>query len=356
MSQRRFVGSALSALSLLLAAQAPAQEACGDSTCPKGYECAEATSPCPAIDCASDDCRPCEADVVEYCSPLPCTSDDDCAEGMRCVTEQQQECTGGALPCDDPGGDLDGGVPECPEPEPEECTTTTVSACVPVYLLPCTQASDCGPEGFTCEPVEECGCSGSSGGSPGTPAPGTDAGAAPDREAAPPADGGSSEPILPPDDCVCIPTEVSACRVTPTECTTETAESDCPSGWTCGENPEGVCFSGPDGSGCTPADPPMVCFPPYADLEGGYRGGGTNDGGEDAPTGSLDGGTTPPNAGTGGGGTGGPSDPGAVPAQESGSVESGGCSVSGAPGSVGSALAAFVLAALGLAGLRRRRA
>jgi MYXO-CTERM domain-containing protein len=148
---------------------------------------------------------------------------------------------------------------------------------------------------------------------------------------------------------------VNSCRVTKVACTAESAEIDCPSGWTCVDNPEGVCFDGPDDSGCTPADPPMVCSPPYADLGGGYRGSGEDDGSSGTPTGGLpDGGATPPN-GTGGTASGQPGDPATESGDSGGAVEGGGCSVSRAPGSLGSALAAFVLTVLGFAGLRRRR-
>jgi len=349
MTNRFLVTSALSALFLVLPRVASAAD-CAATTCPTGYECVETIAPCPALPCADGaECMPCEPVIVAQCRPLPCTSDDQCADGMKCVTEQVEECSGGSAPCADPG--LDGGAPDCPEPLPEECTTTTVSGCLPTYMLPCTQASDCGPTGFTCEPVEECSCPGSPG-SAGTPTPGMDGGAdepAPESDPSRPAADAGADPV--PSECTCTPTGESYCQVTVVACTAETVADDCPAGWTCRENPEGSCWSGPEGSGCEPADPPMLCAPPYVDVTGGGPGrGGTDVGGEESPSGNPDGGvTTPPNST---GGTGGQ----LVDDNELPEPQGGGCSLGRAPGPNGAALAAFVLSALGLIAARRKRA
>jgi MYXO-CTERM domain-containing protein len=73
------------------------------------------------------------------------------------------------------------------------------------------------------------------------------------------------------------------------------ADSDCPERWTCEENPEGVCWAGPDGAmGCEPADPPLLCRPPYYDL-GGYPVRGEDDASGNPSTGTpTTGGAVPP--------------------------------------------------------------
>lgn len=226
---------------------AAAQVACGDAECPKGYECKSEQEPCPAIDCVEgEECRPCEPTLVEFCSPLSCASDADCASGMVCYSDDQTECTGGSAPC---AGTPDGGDAECPPPVEEECTTKRVSQCVPRYLLPCESASDCGA-GFTCEEGQSCGCSGSAGG------------------------GADTEP-----DCSCEPTGIFGCHVVITACS---SDADCESGWTCIDNPEGVCSSDSEGNtDCEPADPARLCAPPYIDLVGGRGiGKGVSEDGE----------------------------------------------------------------------------
>jgi hypothetical protein len=259
---------------------------------------------------------------------------------MRCVTEERSVCTGGTAPCAAP----DGGEPDCPEPEPESCVLETVSACIPKYLGACQTAADCG-DGFTCEPEEECSCSGSSGsagsGGGARPEDAPDAG-----DAFAPGDAGA-DPV-PPDDCECRLTGTNHCVAVKVACTDATAAADCPSGWSCEDNPEGVCFSGPEGSGCTPADPPELCLPPFHDLGGGGKGvddGESTSGG--VPVGA-DAGAEPPTSGAPNRGN---------AAEEDGAMsgESGGCSVSGATGASSGALLGLALAAFGLTLARRRR-
>jgi hypothetical protein len=194
--------------------------------------------------------------------------------------------------------------------------------------------------------VEDCSCSG--GGSAGRPVPASDGGAdpAPGDDAFAPADAGS-EPVPPEEPvCTCTPAGRNACRVIEKACT---ADGDCPSGWSCEDNPEGVCWSGPEGSGCEPADPASLCAPPYADLVGGaVRGedGDSTSGG--GPSGLPDGGMAEPPS------TGGAGRPGSAASGDGGAVESGGCSLGRARGPAGSALVLAGLAALALLRVRRR--
>src|SRR5690606_31419945 len=201
------------------------------------------------------------------------SSNADCAEDMVCVTRE--------IPCvrATPACPPDG---PCPEPAELDCAPESISQCVPRWSLPCSVDADCG-DGFECVEVEECGC-GSSAGAPGSgpsaaPTPGLppESGASPgdDSRADVPPDPSFAAPTPPPDGervpperggsdpiCECSPSGVKSCRMIEQACT---ADTDCPSGWTCVDNPEGVCWSRPDGdTGCTPADPPKLCFPPYS--------------------------------------------------------------------------------------------
>jgi hypothetical protein len=142
--------------------------------------------------------------------------------------------------------------------------------------LPCESASDCGA-GFTCEEQQQCGCS-SSAGRPGA------------------GDGDSSEPV-PADseagggsdsdpDCTCTPTGEFACRVVITACS---SDDECESGWTCIDNPEGVCSSDSEGNAdCEQADPARLCAPPHYDLVGAGRGISKGDSESGDPTSSPD--------------------------------------------------------------------
>jgi hypothetical protein len=274
--------SSIGAFSLTLAAPlvapptASAQEACGGVQCPRGYECKSEEETCPAIDCVEgQECPPCEPELIEYCSPLPCASDADCASDMVCHSEDVRECTGtGSAPCERAE---DGGAAECPPPLPPEdeaCTTTRVSQCVPRYLLPCESASDCGA-GFTCEEVMECSCSSSAG----RPNPDSSEPIPPDSEAG---GGSDDEP-----DCTCEPTGHFGCRVVITACS---SDADCESGWSCIDNSDGVCSSDSDGNAdCEPADPARLCAPPYIDLVGsrGIGKGVSEDGGDTSSPGSA---------------------------------------------------------------------
>jgi hypothetical protein len=238
---------------LVVAVDARAEETCGDRSCPTGFRCETYPTACPEIDCAADSgsCPVCEPGTEAVCVPKTCGSHADCAADMLCATEERTRCDDGAAA--DCGDAREGEKPDC-TPAPEaNCTTERVSQCVPRWQLPCTSAADCGV-GFTCEQRESCTCSGSSGSGggadPGMPTP-ADA-----EERAVPA----------PDDCSCVPSGEFACVVIETACT---GDASCPAGWTCQESREGVCWSGPEGSGCEPADPAKLCAPPYSDLGDG---------------------------------------------------------------------------------------
>src|SRR4051812_9042869 len=231
-TSRSIVRSSLAALTLAVplawGAAAQAQAACGDQTCPKNYECATEPAACPAIACANDaDCTPCSG-TTQYCAPLPCESDTDCADDMVCYKQTQETCPT-APPCAK-GAD-------CAAPADTACTSETISACVPRYLAPCEADADCGV-GFTCEEEQECACSGSAGSSSGSsgsasgsggaasgdggspaPAAGTSGkDPAPPADAPPPADAGTPTPpsdagTPTPPDCSCQPSGTKACNL-----------------------------------------------------------------------------------------------------------------------------------------------
>jgi MYXO-CTERM domain-containing protein len=354
-TSRSIVRSSLAALTLAVplawGAAAQAQAVCGEQTCPKNYECASEPNACPDIACAEADCAPCTG-TTQYCAPLPCESDADCADDMVCYKQTQETCPT-APPCAK-GAD-------CAAPADTACTSETISACVPRYLAPCQADADCGV-GFTCEEEQECSCSGgSASGSAGSgnasgegssPAPAADGGAAdpvPPADGTPPADGGSA--MLPPD-CSCQPSGTKACNLKAVACS---VDQGCPAGWTCGENPSGVCSSGPDGSSCT-ADPPKICLPPYSNLSLG-RGGHAEDG---SGTGVAIGGSAGAPSGTGGDvatpDVPTPNDGSkASPSAPAGDESDSGCAVGHARGGANGSFGLLALAFAGLAGLRRRR-
>jgi MYXO-CTERM domain-containing protein len=157
---------------------------------------------------------------------------------------------------------------------------------------------------------------------------------------------------------VCEPSGKKSCVADRVACD---ADSDCPSGWSCADNPEGVCWSGPNGDmGCSPGDPPKLCMPPYVNLGGGYptRGEDSNGSGSGSPG-------TPTSPGDAAGSP----NPGSVPpgfedenetASNSDAESDSGCSVAlgPTPGSGASGLAALgALVALVLGrSVRTRRA
>lgn len=365
-SSHRWVRSGLFAVSFAapfgVAALARAEAACGDQTCPTNWECKQATAT-DGIACApGETCPEPSATTFEYCAPLPCTSDADCAADMVCYTEKRTECAS-VPPCAKGA--------ECAPAAEDDCTTVTQSACVPRYVPPCDTADDCGP-GFTCEP-EACGCaSGSSGSAGGSapsagsgsdgnqgsePVPAADGGAPKSSDGsadAPASDGGAAAPAdMTPPDCGCPATPTKVCRLAVTACS---AASDCPAGFSCEENPQGVCSTSSDGkTDCAPVDPARICAPPYTELLGSAGGGRAEDAsgspthGSEPPKGSdgATAGTTNPT----------PTDPDA--SSQAPESSSDGCSVARSPRPAAGAFGLAALAvfgALGAFGARRRRA
>lgn len=295
-----WLGLGLGVVALGWSVPASAQDCAADADCPKGFTCeVSETTSCVDVACpeGDDSCeaREAECTVEEYsrCESIDCSADSDCADGMACETLQYDSVcpTGGATP--DPGEEPapDGADPVPPDaPAEGECEVEERNYCVPRYLLPCEAAADCGP-GFTCEATERCSCSGGSSASTGggssttggnagmpEPLPPDDAGDADSDDAERPAeplpegeddgvdDGGVDET------CECEAGPV-ACQLVITECA---ANSDCPSGMTCEDNPEGSCSFSDGEEECT-ADPEKICLPPYIDLvQGGAIAGGVD--------------------------------------------------------------------------------
>lgn len=336
---------------LFVAERANAQQACGDIVCPDGYTCESASAPCADVACAPGEtcvAAPCEPKTYHYCAPSACTTDSDCGEGMVCFEHVSKRCAETAPSTEPCPPDA-----ECaafaPAP-PVDCTPVTERLCTPRYLLPCQADADCGA-GFRCQEQESCGSSGSGPTPPEpTPLPGSSDGGADDSgSGSSDSDSGSGDASEPrelpaPPTVTCEPSGVFSCVAIETACN---ADADCVSGWSCRDNPEGVCWAGPNGEhGCTPADPPRLCMPPYSTVPtGAPRGEDTNEGGYETP------GSTPVPPAT--------PDPQPTPSPESaddllGGRTEGGCAMT--PARSGSSGLAFIMLSLASAlAFRRRR-
>lgn len=305
---------------LLVASAASAQEACGEQSCPKGFTCEAQSGGCPAIECFAPPCEPCVPATEYVCSPGPCSVNDDCAEGMACADVEQTTCTGPTTQGSCQEGD-------CRPDTPADCSTTTIKQCLPRWALACSADADCGV-GFTCQDQQECSCPGSMGtATPGSsgPTPGS-ADSGPD--AAEPAPGAPAAPA----ECTCAPTGQKACVATQVACANE---AQCPSGWSCRDNPEGSCWADSNGNtGCTPADPAKLCMPPFSDVLAG-SGVGTTTNAEGSPL---------------------PTAPGKASAADASgsSADAGGCSVGRAHGGATRDGLAWLLALAAAVGLSRR--
>jgi MYXO-CTERM domain-containing protein len=284
---------------LLVAARpAHAQTCAANADCPDRFTCETVgTTPCDSPKtCPAGDKCPVPADCVpmdiKECKSPACSKDADCPTGMVCYAQTSTECSGSTPVVCKPGA-------TCPQPvdagEPT-CKDTTTHSCVPRYVPPCTADKDCG-EGFKCVAGQECMCSGGGG---------------------VPTDGG--KPVTMPDQCTCKPTATSSCELQDVVCS---KASDCPSGFTCENNPtRTACVkapgsashgtageaasdagSAPDASsGCSTDTtvPAKLCLPPYYDVLGRSAVGIGTDKSE--ASGTADGGA-PGAAGTGGGTT-----------------------------------------------------
>lgn len=346
-------------------------ECATDADCGTGMICQAYDSQlCTAYACvAGQPCPPPTCETVTYheCAPKPCTTDSECGDGMVCLTQTSTSCPPQpAYDCIDPNN--------CPTIEPVACVLTTTSTCAPKYMAPCTVDADCGA-GFNCVPEQSCTCSGGTA----TRAPSSaDGGVAY-------ADAGTAYPEPIPTDCTCTATGVNSCQMQVIPCTTN---SECPADWSCVAYATGGGGCAvpvyPDGGTsdytCDPAQQTTTtysqCEPPYYNYGYGYASGGVTYFGAADSTGTTayaDAGalvpSDPTSTGTGTTGTGGsasvsPPTEGTITAGDSvdtatnavpeGSEahDSGGCQV----GSGGAnSLSGFVLAAMGLFGILRRR-
>ncbi len=234
--QLALAAAAASFLLPITATTAFAQEACGESTCDKGYTCEEGLAPCPLVLCVEgEECPQCESETIEYCVPMECESDDECADYMTCATFETQECPET--------------YPECTEDDSEEecsamwadweaqCVDAEIHQCTPRFHQECEEAADCG-EGFECMPNQVVvDCRGNAE---------------------------NDEPV----ECEYEDGDTGYCSAIEQACE---EDSDCLENWTCGENYNQFCEADEDGNfECSEADPPKVCYPPEPGGGGGF--------------------------------------------------------------------------------------
>jgi hypothetical protein len=227
-----------------VARSATAQTCTADKDCPQSFTCVDTgavvngTAPaCPPNTACepTSDLAPRKPQIVKSCQPKTCTTDPDCGAGMVCFEEKSTSCSGGSAvaPCP-PGGD-------CPKIVPAEpnCVTTSRRLCAFKWQVPCTTDADCG-DAFTCHPQEIISCT--SSGSVGTPTPtdaGTSGGGSTGSTGSGNGGGASTDPatpgtkVAPPSDPICTEpkkTFPGYCQPKVTRCT---ADSECPTTWTC---------------------------------------------------------------------------------------------------------------------------
>jgi hypothetical protein len=244
---------ALGTLTVAVAGQASAQEACGETTCPRGFTCQAVPTPCPLIACLDgQSCPVCTPQTSYVCAPADCASDSDCGAEMVCAGFESTQCpTTPPTPACAPNTDCSAPETKTPANWSTTCTTTTSHQCAPRWQLPCRVSADCGP-GFTCQEQQSCGCSGGGATGAGTTTP----------SSTPPAATGDPTPP----DCTCTGTGTSACVAIPEVCATD---ASCLPGWTCQAVPSASgCSVSSDGQrSCdTPPDPPKNCAPPYSGI------------------------------------------------------------------------------------------
>jgi hypothetical protein len=304
---------------LLLASAASAQECQADADCDAGYRCelygGDATV-CVGTPEGEEICEESEpGELIGYCvrEPIPCTSDADCGDGLKCHLPDV-----GVAPDEEP-------APPCPEgedcgssePAPGDDNNSGLVApqgyCGWAFA-DCATDADCGEFG-------ECVSVGGSDCAEAAPFPGCAE--------------GEDCPELWPVDCG-EPVEIFACVPAEIDCETD---DQCPTDWACIEYTEGYC-EGSEGSGgatdpsegegrsdepVSDEDEPSCfeetfrrCAPPGLDYGVGIAESGTGDPRE------LDGEPEAPAQNDGDGDSAGVGDEGDT------DEDAGGCSVSGA--------------------------
>jgi hypothetical protein len=259
-SARLILGTIAIATTLMVPGLGRAQICTTDADCAKGLRCqtdgnVTTTAPCLVSD-GGTACTPVVAPTpaTMSCQAAPCATDADCGTNMVCYRQTSTTCTGGtpvAVKCDPTTGCDAAAVPV---PEPVICTDTVTSTCAYKWELPCNTSAECG-DGFTCQPMTYGMCSGGSGtatGSTGTSSSGVGGGSG---------SGGTAVPV-PPDMDAAVPAPVTCTTVTsypgscvanPVSCTTA---AECPSGWTCALVTTGTAVAG--GPSIAPGAPVAV--------------------------------------------------------------------------------------------------
>ena len=229
--------------------------------CPHGFVCqlAEAVPPT-SVDCTKD--KPCPAVQPAAlfapggtCVPATCATDADCGTDMVCHTQTTEACSGGSAIACAPNTKCDP-----PPPTDTVCTKQTTSSCAYRWQLACNTDSDCGAA-FNCVPSTQTTCPTRSGGgtSPSGSSSGAGGSAVSVDVATPPKEGnatGSSGSVA---ECTSTTSFPGSCQPKATTCT---ADTDCPSAWTCVELsvPSGGSAVGTGGS--TGSDAPLPAEQP----------------------------------------------------------------------------------------------
>ncbi|MFL5307049.1 MAG: hypothetical protein ACJ8F1_17665 [Polyangia bacterium] len=317
-------------------ARVSAQSCNTDTDCPQSYACVASgtsTSPaCKGTGCPADAAAS-EPVVYKSCQPKACAIDADCGTGMVCFEHKVTSCAGSGFACA-ANTKCDAG----PVMTTETCTTTSEKLCAFKWQVPCNADSDCGDR-FVCQPSVSGGC--------GTSGHAVSAGPNGVTTSPPAADAGAP-------DCPTTTSFPGSCTPKATTCT---ADTECPSGWTCTAlgTPEPVTGAGSptsvavDVAATSPADSVDADRAQTKLCIGPLGAGEPTRGGVDVATHQgSDAATSPTSAGGGatGGTTGG--------ANASSGSSSGGCSI--APVRAGdSALMLLGFTTVALAVVRRRR-
>lgn len=308
----------------MAAAQSVGTECDSDVDCGAELVCgAPVQEPCPMADCPPDVECPvftCEPQTHRYCEPKPCAGDDDCGEGLACVTITTTSCSSPTMPVScDAEGNCTGGSES--EPSETTCDEESASYCLPRWAAPCVADVDCGP-GFSCVEMESCACSGGGSSDP----------------AVPDGSGGADEPSSDGAEgtCSCTGSGELYCEPEQVPCA---ADGDCLEGWTCEAMGTATCSSSSGDGGaevCTTSEE-SYCAPPGWDTYAGAAGGPRDAAGEPMADGDSETqGSAPTNDGASG---------------ASSSGDSSGDEGSGCAASSGSAMAALIVMAL----MRSRR-